>query len=60
MRAEDNSGQSYLPEYAIEEVEGHPPLLAEKTALPEEETKTALNILPTNIHVLLSEEILER
>ena len=39
----------YLPEYAIEEVMEHMPLLMEKTDLPEEEIKHALNILLTNI-----------
>ena len=52
--------QFYLPEYAIEEIEEHMPLLVEKTGLSEEEIKLALNILLTNIQVLPSEEVLEK
>ncbi len=50
----------YLPEYAIEEVEEHLPLLVGKTGLPQEEIKLALSILLTNIEVLPSEEILAK
>ena len=56
----NSNHQFYLPEYAIEEVEKHLPLLVEKTGLPEEEIKLALNILLTNIQVLPSEEVLEK
>lgn len=37
--------QFYVPEYALEEVEKHRPLLKEKTELSEAEVKLALNYL---------------
>lgn len=49
--------QFYLPEYAIEEIEKHLPLLMEKTGLPGEEINLALSILLTNIQVVHSENI---
>jgi predicted nucleic acid-binding protein len=49
--------QFYLPEYAIEEIEEHMPLLIGKTGLLEEEIKLALNILLTKIQVLPFEEV---
>lgn len=49
--------QFYVPEYAMEEVEKHVPLLMEKTGLLEEEIKLALSILLTNIQVVPSESI---
>jgi len=52
--------QLYVPEYALEEVERHLPLLIEKTGLSEQEIKLALNILLTNIQVVPSENILAR
>jgi len=50
--------QLYVPEYALEEVERHLPLLIEKTGLSEQEIKLALSILLTNIQVVPSENIL--
>jgi len=52
--------QFHLPEYAIEEVMEHMALLVEKTGLPEEEIKLALNILLTNIQIIPSEEVSEK
>ena len=52
--------QLYLPEYALEEVERHLPLLIEKTGLPEEKIKLALSIILTNVQVVPSEDILAR
>ena len=49
-----------LPEYAIEEVMEHMPLLIEKTGLPEEQIKLALNTLQTNIQIIPSEKVLEK
>ena len=52
--------QFYLPEYAIEEVKKHLPLLKEKTGLSEEELKLALNILLTNMQIVPSEDVLSK
>lgn len=49
--------QFYIPEYALEEVEKHLPLLIAKTGLSEEEVKLALSILLTNIRVVPSEYV---
>jgi len=52
--------QFYVPEYAVEEVEKHLPLLVEKTGLSEEEIKLTLSILLTNIQIVPSENILAK
>lgn len=52
--------QFYIPEYAVEEVEKHLPLLIEKTGLSEEDIKLALSIILTNIQVIPSENILAK
>ena len=49
--------QFYLPEYAIEEVMEHITFLVDKTGLPEEEIKLALNILLTNIQIIPYKEV---
>lgn len=49
--------QFYVPEYALEEVQKHLPLLKEKTKLSEAEIKLALSILLTNIRIIPSEDV---
>jgi predicted nucleic acid-binding protein len=48
--------QFYLPDYAVEEVERHLPVLMEKTGLSEE-VRLVLSVLLTNIQVIHSEAI---
>lgn len=52
--------QLHIPEYALDEVERHLPLLLEKTGLSKEEIKLALSIILTNIQVIPSENILAK
>jgi len=44
--------QFYLPDYAVEEVERHLPVLMEKTGLSGEEIRLVLSVLLTNIQVI--------
>jgi len=50
----------YVPEYSVEEVEEHMSLLRERTRLSEEEIRSALRILLTNIQVIPARSILTK
>jgi predicted nucleic acid-binding protein len=44
--------QFYVPEYAIEEIERHLPLVMKKSGLHESEVKLVLSVLLTNLQVV--------
>jgi predicted nucleic acid-binding protein len=50
--------QFVVPEYVMEEVERHLPLIMEKSGLSEREIRLALSILLTNIQVIPKEDVL--
>ena len=54
------SYQFAVPEYALEEVERHIPLIVEKSSLSEREIKLALSILLTNMRVIPKEDVLAK
>ncbi len=54
------SHQFAVPEYAIEEVEGHLSLIVEKSGLSEGEIKLMLSVLLTNIQVIPKEDVLAK
>ena len=52
--------QFAVPEYALEEVERHLPLIKEKSGLSEGEIKLALSILLTNLQVVTKDDVLAK
>jgi len=50
----------FFPEYRVEEVERHLPLIMEKTRLSEEEVRLAFRVLMTNLRVVPPGEIRSR
>jgi len=50
--------QLFVPEYAVEETRRHFGLIVKKTGLSEEEVKLVLGVLLTNLHVILSRDIM--
>ena len=50
--------QLFVPEYAVEETRRHFGLIVKKTRLSEEEVKLVLGVLLTNLHAILSRDIM--